>query len=435
MTSSVSKGVLIAAPQSGAGKTTVTLALLRALRNRGIAVASAKSGPDYIDPKFHEAASGSPCINLDAWAMPVDQIRTLALDQANGAELLVVEGAMGLFDGAANGRGSAADLAAALKIPVVMVIDCAKQAQSVAALVSGFQHFRRDLSIAGLILNRVGSSRHEAMLRRALEPLAVPIFGALARDDRLALPERHLGLVQAGEHDELELFLDGAANLCANQIDLDGLQQATGSIVHCATTGRGKLPPLGQRIAIARDVAFSFAYPHLLDGWKKAGAELSFFSPLVDEGPPNDADAIFLPGGYPELHAGKLAVAAGFKTGLRLAAARGKLVYGECGGYMALGEALIDANGISYEMSGLLPLETSFAQRKRHLGYRAVESKCDIPWSGVLSAHEFHYATVIREGAADRLFAAQDAEGTILEDMGLRNGSVMGSFAHVICAR
>ncbi|MEO9900958.1 MAG: cobyrinate a,c-diamide synthase [Nisaea sp.] len=431
----MSKGVLIAAPQSGAGKTTVTLALLRALRNRGIAVASAKSGPDYIDPKFHEAASGSPCINLDAWAMPVDQIRTLALDQANGAELLVVEGAMGLFDGAANGRGSAADLAAALKIPVVMVIDCAKQAQSVAALVSGFQHFRRDLSIAGLILNRVGSSRHEAMLRRALEPLAVPIFGALARDDRLALPERHLGLVQAGEHDELELFLDGAANLCANQIDLDGLQQATGSIVHCATTGRGKLPPLGQRIAIARDVAFSFAYPHLLDGWKKAGAELSFFSPLVDEGPPNDADAIFLPGGYPELHAGKLAVAAGFKTGLRLAAARGKLVYGECGGYMALGEALIDANGISYEMSGLLPLETSFAQRKRHLGYRAVESKCDIPWSGVLSAHEFHYATVIREGAADRLFAAQDAEGTILEDMGLRNGSVMGSFAHVICAR
>ncbi|MBS8262410.1 cobyrinate a,c-diamide synthase [Roseibium polysiphoniae] len=435
MISAVPKGVLIAAPQSGAGKTTVTLALLRALRNRGTAVASAKSGPDYIDPKFHEAASGSPCINLDAWAMPISQIRTLACDQANGAELLVIEGAMGLFDGAANGRGSAADLAAALGIPVVMVIDCSKQAQSVAALVSGFQHFRKDLSIAGLILNRVGSARHEAMLRRALEPLAIPVLGALPRDDRLAVPERHLGLVQAGEHDELEQFLDEAADLCANQIDLDGLQQAAGSIAHHATTDRDTLPPFGQRIAIARDVAFSFAYPHLLDGWKKAGAELSFFSPLEDQPPQSDADAIYLPGGYPELHAGKLSAASIFKTAMQQSAERGTLIYGECGGYMTLGDGLVDAKGKRHEMLGLLPLETSFADRKRHLGYRVLTPLGRLPWTQTLSAHEFHYASTVREGRAERLFSAMDAEGAQLADLGLRIGSVMGSFAHVIAAR
>ncbi|WP_153770519.1 cobyrinate a,c-diamide synthase [Labrenzia sp. CE80] len=435
MISTVPKGVLIAAPQSGAGKTTATLALLRALRNRGTAVASAKSGPDYIDPKFHEAASGSPCINLDAWAMPISQIRTLACDQANGAELLVIEGAMGLFDGAANGRGSAADLAAALGIPVVMVIDCAKQAQSVAALVSGFQHFRKDVSIAGLILNRVGSARHEAMLRRALEPLAIPVLGALARDERLALPERHLGLVQAGEHDELEQFLDAAADLCANQIDLDGLRQAAGSITHHTTTVQNTLPPFGQRIAIARDVAFSFAYPHLLDRWKKAGAELSFFSPLEDQPPQTDVDAIYLPGGYPELHAGKLSAAQTFKAAIQQSAERGALIYGECGGYMTLGDGLVDAKGKRHEMLGLLPLETSFADRKRHLGYRLLGPLSGRPWSQNLSAHEFHYASTVREGLAERLFSAMDAEGAQLSDLGLRVGSVMGSFAHVIAAR
>jgi len=435
MISTVPKGVLIAAPQSGAGKTTVTLALLRALRNRGTAVASAKSGPDYIDPKFHEAASGSPCINLDAWAMPISQIRTLAWDQANGAELLVIEGAMGLFDGAANGRGSAADLAAALGIPVVMVIDCSKQAQSVAALVSGFQHFRKNVSIAGLILNRVGSSRHEAMLRRALEPLAIPVLGALARDERLALPERHLGLVQAGEHDELEQFLNTAADLCANQIDLDGLQQVVDSIVRHTTTVQDTLPPFGQRIAIARDVAFSFAYPHLLDGWQKAGAELSFFSPLEDQSPQSDADAIYLPGGYPELRAGKLSTAQTFKAAIQQSAAKGALIYGECGGYMTLGDGLVDAKGERHEMLGLLPLETSFADRKRHLGYRVLTPLSSLPWSQTLSAHEFHYASTVREGRAERLFSATDAEGAQLADLGLRVGSVMGSFAHVIAAR
>lgn len=435
MTAGLPKGLLIAAPQSGAGKTTVTLALLRALKNAGAKIISAKSGPDYIDPKFHEAASGAPCINLDAWAMAPETIRSLAGQHADGADLLIVEAAMGLFDGAANGKGSAADLAACLNLPVVLVVDCAKQAQSVAALVNGFRTFRSDVTVTGVLLNRVGSTRHEKMLRDALAPLGLPVLGCLPRLDDLTLPERHLGLVQAGEHERLDDFLETAAKLCAERIDLESLGNAAAPLAPAGATAVAVLPPLGKRIAIAKDIAFEFTYPHLLDGWQRAGAELSFFSPLADETPDTLADAIFLPGGYPELHAGKLAAAENFKASMLGAAENAALIYGECGGYMTLGESLTDADGIPHRMLGLLPLETSFATRKRHLGYRVLTPLSGLPWASQLSAHEFHYATTIHEGDAERLFAASDAEGNVLEDMGLRVATVMGSFAHVICGR
>lgn len=426
------RGVLVAAPGSGAGKTTLTLALIRALRNRGTSIVSAKSGPDYIDPKFHEAASGRPCINLDAWAMKPATVQALALRQAAGHDLLVVEGAMGLFDGAASGKGSAADLAACLGIPVVLVVDCAKQAQSIAALVHGFRTFREDVGIAGILLNKVGSARHEAMLRAALEPLGVKVLGALPRLEDLALPERHLGLVQAEEHGDLDIFLERAADACAAHVDLAALADCAGPLAVSATEDL-KLPaPLGQHIAVAGDVAFAFSYPHLLDFWRGRGAEISFFSPLADEGPDTRADAVFLPGGYPELHAGKLAAAGSFRNAMLAAAEAGKLIYGECGGYMTLGSGLVDAGGTRHRMLGLLPLETSFQTRCRHLGYRRLGPFCGLPWSGALAAHEFHYASIVSEGNADRLFGAEDAEGTSLPQMGLRVGSVMGSFAHVI---
>ncbi|WP_417708350.1 cobyrinate a,c-diamide synthase [Roseibium aggregatum] len=426
------RGVLIAAPSSGAGKTTLTLALLRALKSSGCTVASAKSGPDYIDPRFHEAASGTPCINLDAWAMDRATLQSLARRQTEGRDILVVEGAMGLFDGAASGKGSAADLAATLKLPVILVVDCGKQAQSVAALVHGFQSFRPDITLAGVILNRVGSPRHEAMLRTALGPLEIDVLGALPRSQDLVLPERHLGLVQAGEHPDLEAFLEKAGDICARQIDLNRLNALAAPV---ATTAHAtdKLPaPLGQRISIARDVAFAFSYPHMLEFWQRQGARLHFFSPLSDEAPAPDADAIFLPGGYPELHAGKLASARTFRAGILNAASTGALIYGECGGYMTLGAGMVDAEGTRHEMLGLLPLETSFETRKRHLGYRKATALGGLPWQGLLSAHEFHYASIVSEGGAERLFSAEDAEGAELAQMGLRSGSVMGSFAHVI---
>ena len=429
------RGALIAAPSSGAGKTTTTLALLRSLKNSGRSVVSAKSGPDYIDPKFHEAATGRPCLNLDAWAMDRATLHTLAARHSSAHDVFLVEGAMGLFDGAANGRGTAADLSAELGLPVILVVDCAKQAQSVGALVHGFQTFRPDVTIAGIILNRVGSARHETMLKRALEPLRIKVLGVLPRLEALILPERHLGLVQAGEHEDLDEFLEQASAICTDHVDLDALEEI-GTAVPSDAEANPDLPvPLGQKTAVARDVAFAFSYPHLLDFWQSRGAELCFFSPLADETPSPDADAIFLPGGYPELHAGKLASAQRFKAGLQQAAQTGKLIYGECGGYMTLGTGLIDASGMRHEMLGLLPVETSFETRKRHLGYRRLQPLGSLPWTREIAAHEFHYASIVTEGEGPRLFKAQDAEGSALAEMGLRQGTVMGSFAHVIsCA-
>lgn len=429
-------GVVVAAPASGSGKTVFTLGLLRRLRADGVSVASCKVGPDYIDPRFHEAASGRPCPNLDPWAMRPGTLARIARAAAGGAELLVVEGVMGLFDGAADGTGSTADLAAAMGWPVVLVLDVRAQAQSAAALVHGFRGFRPDVEVAGVVLNRVGGARHEEMLRAALAPLGLPVLGALPRAADLALPERHLGLVQAMEHADLDEFLDRAAALVGAHVDMAAL-------LALARPGRAEpeaasepaLAPPGGRIALARDEAFAFAYPHLLDGWRSAGAEILAFSPLADEAPDPDADAVVLPGGYPELHGGRIAAAAGFLGGLRRAAARGTFVYGECGGYMVLGRGIEDADGTRHAMAGLLPVETSFARRRLHLGYRRATALADLPFAGrgaVLRGHEFHYASVAGEPAAAPLFAAADARGTDLGPAGARAGSVCGSFLHLI---
>jgi cobyrinic acid a,c-diamide synthase len=430
------RGLVLAAPSSGSGKTVATLALLRALRRAGRRVASCKVGPDYIDPRFHEAASGRPCLNLDPWSMRPGTLSRLAALAGRGAELLLVEGVMGLFDGAADGTGSTADLAALAGWPVVLVVDAKAQAQSAAALVHGFRSFRPGLEVAGVLLNRVGGEGHEATLRAALAPLGIPVLGALPRLPSLALPDRHLGLVQAEEHDGLEAFLDGAASVVAERVDLGALDDLARPARDLPPHAPA-LPPPGQRVAVARDVAFAFAYPHLIEGWRAAGAEILPFSPLLDEAPAAEADAVFLPGGYPELHAGRLAAAGAFLGGLRAAAGRGVPVYGECGGYMALGRGIEDADGRRHAMAGLLPLETSFARRRLHLGYREAVQLGPGPFGpegARLRGHEFHYATVLAEDGGEPLFRARDARGSPPAPMGRRVGSVAGSFLHVVDA-
>jgi cobyrinic acid a,c-diamide synthase len=426
-------GLILAAPASGSGKTVTVLALLRHFRRTGINVASRKVGPDYIDPMFHTAASGRPCINLDPWAMRPETLAGLAKESA---DLLIVEGVMGLFDGAADGTGSTADLAALTGWPVVLVLDVKSQAQSAAALVHGFATFRNDVTISGIILNRVGSPNHEALLRTALAPLDIPVLGALPRLEALALPDRHLGLVPAGEHEGLESFLDKAADAVSRHIDTAPLQRLARPAHFPPPSGKpAPLPPLGQRIAIARDAAFVFAYQHLLDSWKRQGAELLPFSPLADEPPPSSADAIYLPGGYPELHAGRLASAHHFVEGLHTAASRNAVIFGECGGYMVLGRTLEDADGVTHPMAGLLPLDTSFAKRRLHLGYRHATTVIATPFGPagtILCGHEFHYSRITAEDAAQPLFYCRDARGTDLRAMGTIRGSVMGSFLHLV---
>ncbi|WP_086468712.1 cobyrinate a,c-diamide synthase [Devosia lucknowensis] len=427
-----SSGFVVAAPRSGSGKTTVTLGLLAALRRRGLIVAPAKTGPDYIDPVFLGRAAGREAINLDPWAMAPDQVRALAAQHATGADCLVVEGVMGLFDASADGQGSTADLAAALDLPVVFVVDADRQSQSVAPLVAGFAHWRPDVTIAGLILNRVATARHERMLVSALAATGIPLLGAIPRRPELVIPERHLGLVLPGEVDGFGPFLDIAAHAVADYVDLDALL-ALGAPAPSAEAAPKTLPPLGQHVAIARDAAFAFLYPHLLDGWRSAGAELSFFSPLADEGPAASADAVFLPGGYPELHGPVLAAATSFHAGLRAARDRHALIYGECGGFMALGEALVDKDGVGHAMAGLLPVTTRIDRPKRVLGYRRLLHESALPWPTGLNGHEFHYSSAKQTGLPP-LFEALDAEGIRQLPMGGQLGRVMGSYAHVIAA-
>jgi cobyrinic acid a,c-diamide synthase len=423
------RGWLVAAARSGAGKTTITLGLIAALRRRGVRVRTAKSGPDYIDPAFHAAASGAPGVNLDSWAMPPALLDTLAHRAAADAELLVVESAMGLFDGVAGlpGRsGAAADLAARFGLPVLLVLDIAGQAQTAAAIARGFLLHDPAVHIGGVVLNRVASERHRRTAADAIAAIGLPVLGAIPRDATLSLPERHLGLVQASEHAALGPHLDRLADLAEQHMDLDAILAAAAPLRLTGGTAT-PLPPPGQRIALAQDAAFSFTYPHILAGWRAAGAEILPFSPLADEPPPETADTAWLPGGYPELHAAALAAAARFHAGLRQFAET-RPVHGECGGYMVLGAGLIDANGERHAMTGLLDHATSFARRTLHLGYR----QATLDNGMVVRGHEFHYATLADAGTDAPFATLRDAGGTLLGPAGGRRGRVSGSFFHII---
>lgn len=428
------RGVILAAPASGSGKTVLTLGLLRALSREVPRIGAFKVGPDYIDPAFHAAASGRPSFNIDLWAMRPATVAQILRRLDDDSDLIVGEGVMGLFDGAADNTGSTADVAALTGLPVVLVVDVRGQAASVAALLRGFMGHRADVPISAVIFNRVGGRTHEAMLRQAVAPLGLPVLGAVPRDAALMLPDRHLGLVQAAEHERLEEFVNQASQRLEATIDLQRLADLARPL-RVTDAGRGQAtPPLGQRIAIARDTAFSFLYPALLASWRQQGAALSFFSPLADEAPSDAADAVYLPGGYPELHGGRLAAAGQFKDGLRRAVERGAAVYGECGGYMVMGESLVDADGQRHAMAGLLPLATSFAERRLHLGYRQVvlQSDAAIGRAGQrFRGHEFHYATILQE-EGETLFGAANARGESVGSMGLRRGRVAGSFCHLI---
>jgi cobyrinic acid a,c-diamide synthase len=434
------RGLIIAAPNSGAGKTTITLGLLAALKRKGIAVGAAKAGPDYIDPAFHAAATGAQGFNLDTWAMPPALLDALVGETARDCELLVIEGVMGLFDGAPgpSGRtGAAADLATHFGLPVVLVLDVAAQAQSAAAVVRGFSSHDTNVRIAGVVLNRVGSERHRALVTDAIAQLGILVIGALPRDEGIVLPERHLGLVQAGEQGDLRARIDRLADMAERHIDLEAVIACAQPIRWTATARVCALPPPGQRIALASDAAFTFVYPHLLASWRKAGAEIVTFSPLADEPPPANCDVCWLPGGYPELHAGALAAAQKFRTGVaRFAQTRP--VHGECGGYMVLGEGIEDASGARHAMTGLLGHATSFAKRRLHLGYREAQLRASSPIGAagaIVRGHEFHYATLVAAGPDEPLVELADAQGRTIGTDGGRRGRVTGTFFHAIARR
>lgn len=439
----LAKSLMIAAPRSGSGKTVITLAILSALHKRNIKVRAAKSGPDYIDPAFHTAATHQQAFNLDSWAMPSSLLDTLLGHTLREGTLSIIEASMGLFDGIAGHslqQGRGADIAIRYKLPVLLVLDVSGQAQSAAAIAYGFAHYDPTLHIAGIILNRVASPRHEKAVRSGLSSLNIPIIGCFSRASSFDLPERHLGLIQAEEHPALDQFLDQAAEKAEKEIDLDLLLKLASPAVFPeerttdSETFLHILPPPGQRIALARDAAFSFLYPHILQGWRNAGADIYFFSPLANEGPPPDCDCCWLPGGYPELHAQHLSQAHHFMTELHKFS-QTRRVHGECGGYMVLGKTLTDAKGHTYNMAHLLDHETSYYHRKMHLGYRQAKILSPL-WNkqgvSIVRGHEFHYAQLVNPGT-DKAFASlYDGMGKFLKAEGGQREHVTGCYFHAI---
>lgn len=432
----MTKGIVLAAPSSGCGKTVITLALLRAFSRAGMRPGSLKIGPDYIDPGFHRAASGGECRTYDPWAMRRETLDDQSAHVAAQCEIVIAEGVTGLFDGAADGTGSTADAANRLGWPIVLIADVRGQGASVAALVEGFARHRDDTKIVAVIFNRVGSSRHRDILRAAMAPTGIPILGMIPRDPALALPERHLGLTQAEEQPELNRQIDRAAAVIEAEIGLNALLDCAAPIASVVDRGDSfPMPPPGQYIAVARDEAFSFIYPHVLDGWRKAGATISFFSPLADDAPAVGSDAVYLPGGYPELHAGRLSKNEVFLNGLRQAASEKVTLYGECGGFMVLGDSLTDRDGQRFDMAGLLPIRTSFAEPRLQLGYRKLALHDD-SFLGKKGAeyrgHEFHYSSQIGPEPPNPLFTATDAVDKAIPPAGCRRGTVMGAYIHLI---
>lgn len=410
------RAFLIAAPASGQGKTTVTAALARQARARGERVRVFKTGPDFLDPMIHARASDEPCYQLDLFMGGLEHCRQQLAEAANDADLILVEGVMGLFDG----KPSSADLARAFHLPVVVVIDGSAMAQTFGALAFGLAGFQPDLEFAGVIANRVGSERHASMLFEAL-PTHIPSLGWLPRDAAMSLPERHLGLLPAAELADLDAKLDKAAT--ALRFDASMLLEWEGMSMpdDGSRTSPGK-PLKGRRIAIAKDAAFCFIYPANLDVLRALGAELDFFSPLTDAALPA-CDAVWLPGGYPELHAAAISANASMQLALLAHVCAGKPLLAECGGMMSLFETIVTADGAMHTGFGLLEGSALMQSKLAALGLQEVE----LP-EGVLRGHSFHYSR--SETPLTPIARGSNPNGGTTAEAVYRVGSCSASYIH-----
>lgn len=436
--------VVIAGTHSGAGKTSVTLGVLRALRRRGLAVQPFKVGPDFIDPGIHTAAVGPagfpPRIsrNLDTWLLPHATVVELFARAAEGSSIAVIEGVMGLYDGV-DGRsdaGSTAEVAKLLRAPVVLVVDVAGSVRSAAATASGFVRFDPDVTIAGVIADRAGGERHVRWLREALEPAGIPLFGALPWDDRLRLPERHLGLIPAAERsyqDAIEALTDAVES----HVDMEGLMRAARLAPPLLVPGPLAFPPMpvaqGVAIGVARDEAFSFYYQDGLEVLESRGARLVPFSPIHDRHLPA-SQGLYLGGGFPEVYAQGLSENARMRTQVRDAVASGMPVYAECGGMMYLAETLVDAGGHEYPMAGVIPARTRLQPQLSALGYVTVTATTDtllLRAGESVPGHEFHHSTVSLVGPAEFGWTSDGGRGIGDGRDGICTPTLLASYTHL----
>lgn len=425
MTAALGPRLVVAGVASGVGKTTVATGLLAALRARGLDVAPAKVGPDFIDPGYHALASGRPPRNLDPWLCGTEVLPALAGRAGARSDLLVVEGVMGLFDGAADGApSSTAEVAVLLDAPVVLVVDAASASTSVAAVVRGFRDHDERICLAGVICNRVGSDVHEQLLREAIAPLGIPVLGCLRRDDALVWRDRHLGLVPVAEHPgQVRASLQRLAAMVARDVDLDAVVRIARSAPP-RTVDPVPLPAdVGPcRIAVAGGPAFTFAYEDNLEALRAAGAELLRFDPLHDEALPDDLDGLFVGGGFPEVFGEELSANTALLADARAHIDRGLPTWAECGGLLWLAEEL-DGRA----MVSAVPTRAHLGDRLT-LGYRRAVCTVDSvvgPAGTVLQGHEFHYSACEPTGTALTLSSRFGRRGD-----GFAHRSLLATYLH-----
>jgi len=435
------RGLLISGAASGVGKTTVSLAIMAALRRRGLIVQPFKCGPDFLDTGHHTRICGRKSRNPDTWMLSEEANRSVLQAAAQGADVLVAEGMMGLFDGKSGNTeaGSTAEIAKLLKLPVVLVVDAAKTARSIAAVVLGFEMFDPELQLAGVILNRVATERHYEMLRAAIETSCkTKILGWLPRDQTIAIPERHLGLQNAAESaigdDDA---IDTLAALAEKFFDLDRLLE-----LHCGleinecrsySVDRSRSEE-SVRIGVPSDHAFSFYYEDNLDLLREQGAEIVWFSPLRGSCLPAGLDGLYLGGGYPELHAEQLSSNHAMLEDVRAFAASGRPVYAECGGMIYLSNSLRTRDGETYAMAGVLPLSMKMTEKLVQFGYVTVEftEDCLLGAKGTtVRGHSFHYSYLVSRGEVATTYRVQYSMSGKEEFEGFQQGNVLASYVHL----
>ena len=434
------KGLIIAGTSSGSGKTTLTLAILAALTRRGYRLAPFKVGPDFIDPGHHTRLTGTTSRNLDGWMLSQTYNQALFQRGSCQSDIAVVEGVMGLYDGY-DGRseaGSTAQMAKWLDLPVLLVVDARSMARSAAALLQGFENFDPQVRFAGVVFNRIGSPRHLAYLKEALEGhVKMPCLGGIPREASITIPERHLGLHTAEDHPLDPATVRRLGNLVENHVDLDRLialskthvGEIAASATDTVTTGRRI------RIGVARDAAFCFYYPDNLELLAAHDAEIVFFSPLTDRHLPEDIDGLYFGGGYPELHAATLAENQSLKGEIRTSSRSGMPIYAECGGFMYLCDRLTDIEGAVHAMVGCFPFETHMLNRRRALGYREIRlSAASLlgPRGSIGRGHEFHYSELAGDpGTVETVYAATPRSGQEMTAEGYRVHNTLGSYIHL----
>ena len=414
---------LIGAANSGAGKTTLTIGLLRVLSDRGLKVQPFKCGPDYIDTKYHAAAAHTEPVNLDVWLASEQHVRDIYRNYAAQADCCVTEGVMGLFDGYRKMEGSSAAIAALLHIPVILVVNAASSAYSVAPMIYGFAHFHPDVKVAGVIFNKVSSESHFSFLKEACSDLGIECFGYMPDAEEITIPSRHLGLT-IGKNDEMEAYISKTASLVSGHVDIDRILRCIDAEGYedVMPVPRQSCTQTGLRIAVANDEAFNFTYRENIESLRRSG-EVTFFSPLHDNKLP-DADVIYLPGGYPEIYAAALHDNDEVKEQLRTFARNGGKIFAECGGMMYLGRTL-RYNDTTYQMAGVLPIDSTMENARLTLGYRSMTLN-----GTEYKGHEFHYSHTVDPKALPSQAVIYNARGMEVPVPLYRVGNVIAGYTH-----